>query len=121
MRILVVEDDEDSLVLVLQILEKMLDQTDILTAEDGHEAIRMAHEYRPDLIVLDLTLPKLSGWEVARSIRSSDGLREVPILALTAHAMIGDRDRALEAGCNDYYPKPIDIDTFLAFMRRYLE
>jgi two-component system cell cycle response regulator DivK len=118
-RILVVEDEEDNLKLITDILEKLMGQV-VLAAVDGHQAIQMAHEHKPDIILMDLSLPKLSGWEAARSLKSTEAFRHIPILALTAHAMVGDRERALAAGCDDYFPKPIDIDAFLVFMRRYL-
>ena len=119
-RILIVEDEADNLTLLIHILRFMLRQEDLLTAADGHEAIRVAYETNPDLILMDLSLPKLSGWEVTRSLRGSQQFKETPILALTAHAMVGDKEKALEAGCNDYFPKPIDIDGFIRFMQPYL-
>jgi CheY-like chemotaxis protein len=120
-RILIVEDEEDNVMVVTHLLEFMLGQPDLLVARDGHEAISMAYEHGPDLILLDLTLPKLSGWEVARSLRGDERFRNTPILALTAHAMVGDRDRALAAGCDDYFAKPIDVDRFTQFMEPYLQ
>jgi CheY-like chemotaxis protein len=69
---------------------------------------------------MDLSLPKLDGWEVARALKSNPDFREIPILALTAHAMVGDRERALDAGCDDYFAKPIEIDEFVQFIRPYL-
>jgi len=118
-RILVVEDEEDGLKLVTDILEKMLKQT-VLAATDGLQAIQMAHDHRPDIILMDLSLPKLDGWAATRSLRSSEIFRHTPIIALTAHAMVGAREQALEAGCTDYFSKPIDIDAFVAFLEPYL-
>ena len=119
-RILIVEDEEDNLTVLSHILELLLEQQDLLIARDGHEAIRMAYQHRPDIILLDLTLPNLSGWEVARSLKSDAHFRSTPLLALTAHAMVGDRERALQAGCDDYFAKPIEIDRFVAFIQPYL-
>jgi two-component system cell cycle response regulator DivK len=118
--ILIVEDEENNLIVLIQILQFLLRQWNLHVARDGHEAIRMAYEDQPDIILLDLTLPKLSGWEVARSLRSDGRFRNTPILALTAHAMVGDRERALETGCDDYFAKPIDVDEFVKFMEPYL-
>jgi CheY-like chemotaxis protein len=119
-RILIVEDDEHSVAALKSILELMLGQRDVWVAQDGHEGIRLAYEHPPDLILMDLALPKLDGWEVTRSLRSNPRFKRTPILAVSAHAMVGDREKALAAGCNDYYPKPIEVDEFVRFMRPYL-
>ena len=119
-KILIVEDDEQNIAVLLNVLELMLGQEEILVARDGHEGIRMAYEHQPEVILMDLSLPKLSGWEVTRSLRSNARFQAVPILALTAHAMVGDRQKALEAGCSDYLSKPIEVDEFVRFMRPYL-
>lgn len=118
-RILLVEDEGDNIALMTDVLALMLGQ-EVLVAVDGIEAIRMAHKYQPDLILLDLNLPKLDGWQTARSLKDSEGLRDTPILAVSAHSMVGDRERALEAGCDDHFPKPIDIDAFIDFLQPYL-
>ena len=119
-RILIVEDEEANIAVVRNILEIMLDQDDVIVARDGHEGIKLAYEHDPEIILMDLSLPKLDGWEVARSLKSNPRFKKVPILALTAHAMVGDREKALEAGCDDYYAKPIEVDEFIRFMRPYL-
>jgi CheY-like chemotaxis protein len=120
LRVLIVEDEQANIAVVTQILELMLGVEDIYSAPDGHEGIRMAYELQPDLILMDLSLPKLNGWEVTRSLKSNPRFKEIPILALTAHAMVGDREKALEAGCDDYFAKPIEIDAFVDFLRPYL-
>lgn len=119
-RILIVEDDDYTVAALRSILELMLGQRDVWVAQDGHEGIRMAYEHPPDLILMDLALPKLDGWEVTRSLRSNPRFKRTPILAISAHAMIGDREKALAAGCDDYLPKPIEVDEFVRFMRPYL-
>jgi two-component system cell cycle response regulator DivK len=119
-RILIVEDSGETVAVLTNILELMLDQHDIAVAGDGHEGIRMAHEYGPDLILMDLSLPKLDGWEVTRSLKRETRFAQVPILAMTAHAMVGDRESAMEAGCDGYFAKPIEVDEFIRFMRPYL-
>ena len=121
LRVLIVEDEQANIAVVTQILELMLGVQDIHSAQDGHEGIRLAYELEPDLILMDLSLPKLNGWEVTRSLKSNPRFRTVPILALTAHAMVGDRERALEAGCDDYFAKPIEVDEFVNFLRPYLD
>ncbi len=119
-RILIVEDEDDNLQLVVHILKYVLGQQDILIARDGLEAVRMAYDSHPDIILMDLTLPKLDGWEATRSLRSDQQFRSTPIIALTAHAMIGDREQALQVGCNTYLTKPLDIDQFLKVIEPYL-
>lgn len=119
-RILVVEDEEANIAVLLNILQLMMQQEQVVVARDGHEGIQMAYEYSPEVILMDLSLPKLDGWEVTRSLKSNPRFKDVPILALTAHAMVGDRDRALKAGCDDYFSKPIEVDEFIQFMRPYL-
>jgi CheY-like chemotaxis protein len=119
-RILIVEDEEANIAVLLNILELMMEQEQVVVARDGHEGIQMAYEHFPEVILMDLSLPKLDGWEVTRSLKSNPRFEDVPILALTAHAMVGDRDRALKAGCDDYFSKPIEVDEFIQFMRPYL-
>jgi CheY-like chemotaxis protein len=119
-RILIVEDEEANIAVLLNILQLMMEQDQVFVARDGHEGIQLAYEHYPEVILMDLSLPKLDGWEVTRSLKSNPRFQDVPILALTAHAMIGDRDRALKAGCDDYFSKPIEVDEFIQFMRPYL-
>jgi CheY-like chemotaxis protein len=119
-RILIVEDDDQNVAVMQNILEIMLGQRQVQVAHDGHEGIRMAYENPPDLILMDLALPKLDGWQVTRSLRSNPRFKKTPILAVTAHAMKGDREKALAAGCSDYFAKPIEVDEFVRFMRPYL-
>lgn len=119
-RILIVEDDDSTVVALRSILELIFGQHDVWVAQDGHEGIRLAYEHPPDLILMDLALPKLDGWEVTRSLRSNPRFKRTPILAVSAHAMVGDREKALAAGCDDYFAKPIEVDEFVRFMRPYL-
>jgi two-component system, cell cycle response regulator DivK len=104
-RILVVEDVEFNRDLLVQLLE---DDYETLTAADGAEGIELAGRECPDLILMDLSLPVIDGWEATRRIRASPQIRHIPIIALTAHAMTGDAQRALECGCDDYLSKPLD-------------
>ena len=119
-RILLVEDEQGNIDVVQNILELMFNQHTLLIARDGHEAIKLAYEEKPDLILMDLGIPKLDGWEVTRSLKSNENFRDTPILAVTAHAMVGDRERAFKAGCDGYFTKPIEVDEFVDFMRPYL-
>lgn len=119
-RILLVEDEENTINVLKDLLGYMFGDYEVHVARNGHDAIRMAFHQKPDIILMDLSLPKLNGWEATRSIKSNEDFHNVPVLAITAHAMVGDRERALEAGCDDYYAKPIEVDKFISFMRPYL-
>ncbi|MBN1310765.1 MAG: response regulator [Anaerolineae bacterium] len=119
-RFLVVEDEDDNLTLVMHILKFILGQQDILVAHDGLEAIRLAYDSHPDIILMDLTLPNLDGWEAVRSLRSDEKFRDTLIVAMTAHAMVGDQEQALETGCDAYMSKPLNIDRFIKFIEPYL-
>ncbi len=106
-RILIVEDVDFNRDLLVQLLEE---DYDILTATDGAAGIELAERERPDLILMDLSLPGIDGWEATRRIKANEELRHIPIIALTAHAMTGDEEKARESGCDDYLSKPIDED-----------
>ncbi len=117
-RILVVEDNDQNLYLVTYILERRGYR--IEGARDGREAIIRAADSPPDLILLDIQLPGMDGYEVARRLRALPGLGKTPIVAVTSYAMAGDREKALAAGCDGYIEKPINPDTFVEQMERFL-
>jgi CheY-like chemotaxis protein len=119
-RILIVEDDHSIVDVLLNLLELVLGQQEIHVARDGCAGVEKALECDPELILMDLNLPKMNGWDATRSLKSNPRFERVPILAITADTMLGARDRALKAGCNDYYAKPIEVDEFIHFMRPYL-
>ncbi len=104
-RVLVVEDSPLNQDLLTQLLE---DEYEVLVAVDGGEAIRKAEQEKPDLVLMDLGLPVLDGWEATRRIRRRAALRSIPIIAVTSHAMPDEERKAHEAGCDDYLAKPID-------------
>ena len=116
-KILVVEDVEFNRDLVVQLLE---DEYHVLTAADGAEGIRLAERERPDLILMDLSLPVIDGWEAARRIKANAALHNIPIIALSAHAMRGDEERARQSGCDDYLSKPLDEDLLFAKLAKFL-
>ena len=116
-RILVVEDQELNMDLLVQLLE---DEYEILTATDGAAGIELAERERPDLILMDLSLPVVDGWEATRRIKANDSLKHIPVIALTAHAMVGDAERARACGCDDYLPKPLDEDLLFKKLDRFL-
>jgi two-component system cell cycle response regulator DivK len=93
---------------------------EVVVAEDGEQGVRLASKERPDLILMDMSLPKRDGWEAAREIKASEETQGIPIIALTAHAMAGDREKALAAGCDDYDTKPIELPRLLEKMERLL-
>jgi two-component system cell cycle response regulator DivK len=109
--ILLIEDNEQNRYLATFLLEKH--GHEVFAAADGPRGIEMARARRPDLILLDIQLPAMDGYAVARAIRQNDSLRDVPIVAVTSYAMVGDREKALAAGCNGYVEKPIDPSTFV--------
>lgn len=117
-RILVVEDSPDIRILVRMLLEAA--GHEVSTASDGREGVEAVRKQRPDLVLMDLSLPLLSGWEAAREIKEDPKIASIPIVAVTAHAMHGDRERALAAGCDGFIPKPIDEETFEPVVRSYL-
>ena len=116
-KILIVEDVEFNRDLVVQLLE---DDYMILTAADGQAGVELAERERPDLILMDLSLPGIDGWEATRRIKANEALRKIPIIALTAHAMRGDAEKARACGCNDYLSKPIDEDLLFEKLRQFL-
>ena len=116
-KILVVEDVAYNRDLLVQLLEE--DYT-VVTADDGAISVEIAGREKPDLILMDLSLPVVDGWEAARRIKAQAELSAIPIIAVTAHAMRGDRERAIESGCDDYITKPIDEDLLFAKLSRFL-
>ena len=106
-RILLVEDNEMNRDMLSRRLIKKGYEVEI--AVDGQEGHDMAHQIMPDLILLDMSLPIMDGWEIARRLKANDDTKQIPIIALTAHAMAGDREKSLEAGCDDYDTKPVDF------------
>ena len=116
-KVLVVEDAEFNRDLIVQLLE---DDYQVVTAADGAEGLRVAEAERPDLILMDLSLPVVDGWEAARRIKATEALRDIPIIALSAHAMAGDEEKARRSGCDDYLSKPIDEDRLYAKLAKFL-
>lgn len=108
MRILCVEDNDDNIFTLHRRLTRW--GHTVLIARDGLEGIAMAKSERPDLIVMDLSLPALDGWEATRRLKTAPETKHIPILALSAHAMVRDREKALAAGCDDFATKPVSFD-----------
>ncbi|WP_005033996.1 response regulator [Holophaga foetida] len=117
-RILYIEDNEQNLYLITFIMETAGYQ--VVQARSGEEGIALAGGQAPDLILLDIQLPGMDGYEIARRLRENQALAKVPIVAVTSYAMVGDREKALGAGCDGYIEKPINPDTFLAQVECFL-
>jgi CheY-like chemotaxis protein len=117
-RVLVVEDNE----LNRDALQRRLRSTgfDVRAAADGLQGLADARAFHPDLILMDLGLPEIDGWECMRRLRADDFTRTIPIFVLTAHALVGDRERALAAGCDEFDTKPLDFGRLLIKMREVL-
>jgi len=119
MRVLLVEDNEMN----RDMLSRRLSRRgfDVLIAVDGAQGIQVAKTELPDLILMDMSLPVVDGWDATRQLKTDTQTQSIPVIALTAHAMSGDRDKALSAGCDDYDTKPIDLDRLLGKMEQLLK
>jgi two-component system, cell cycle response regulator DivK len=117
MKILIVEDVEYNRDLLVQLLEE---EYEVVTAVDGATGIEAAARERPDLILMDLSLPGVDGWEATRRLKARPETEAIPVVALTAHAMQGDEERARACGCDDYLTKPIDEDQLFAKLAHLL-
>jgi CheY-like chemotaxis protein len=117
--ILIVEDNEMNRDMLSRRLERK--GYEVLLAVDGEMGLELARANTPDLVLMDMSLPVVDGWEATRRLKADDRLKHIPVIALTAHAMANDRDKALEAGCDDYDTKPIELPRLLAKMEALLE
>jgi two-component system cell cycle response regulator DivK len=118
-KILLIEDNEMNRDMLARRLERRGYQ--VVMAVDGDQGVRLAQEEAPDLILMDMSLPVLDGWEATRQLKATPATQAIPIIALTAHAMSGDREKALEAGCNDYDSKPIEFPRLLGKIEALLQ
>lgn len=118
-KILLVEDDEMNRDMLGRRLARK--GYDVLEAVDGEQAVALAAEAQPDLVLMDMSLPRIDGWDATRRIKAAPETREIPVIALTAHAMAGDRDRAIEAGCDDYDTKQVEFKRLLMKMQTLLQ
>jgi len=116
-KILVVEDVEYNVDLLVQLLE---DEYELVTASDGGQGMELAKQERPDLILMDMPLPVMDGWEATRRIKANPALAHIPIIGLSAHAMSGDAEKALAAGCDDYLAKPLNDELLFEKLERFL-
>ncbi len=117
-KILYIEDNADNRLLVRRIL--MVEDYEVVEAEDGMTGIDLAMQERPDLVLMDMNLPEIDGYELTRLLREKSEMEGVPIIAMTANVMHGDREKTLEAGCDGYIPKPIDVDALPIQIEQFL-
>ena len=118
-KILYVEDNPDNVYMLTRRLKKK--GFELIIAGDGQEGIDKAIKESPDLILMDLSLPTMDGWTATAEIKKIEGVKDIPIIALSAHAMPEHRDRAIKAGCSDYDTKPVDIKRLLSKIEQYIE
>jgi CheY-like chemotaxis protein len=119
-KILYVEDNDDNVYMLKMRLE-LLGDYEVLAAENGEKGCEMAATEQPDLVLMDLEMPVVDGWEATRRLRNNPQTRDIPIIALSAHALAGEREKALAAGCNEFDTKPIEFDRLVATIRQLLE
>ena len=117
--VLIIEDNENNLYMMRFILNKLGHA--VLEARDGAAGVEMAKAHRPDLILMDIQLPVMDGYAATRRIREEDALKDIPIIAVTSYAMVGDKEKALAAGCTAYVEKPIDPPAFIKVLERYVQ
>jgi CheY-like chemotaxis protein len=119
MKVLYVEDNDDNIFMLRNRLKRA--GYDVVVATDGLQGVAAAAAERPDLILMDLSLPELDGWEATRRIKAAPETRHIPVIALTAHAMTGDREKAMAAGCDDFDTKPVELPRLLEKIRTLIE
>ncbi|MGB7338708.1 MAG: response regulator [Phototrophicaceae bacterium] len=117
-KILIVEDNEMNLDMLSRRLERR--GYDVIIATDGSQGVILAKEQQPDLILMDMSLPIMDGWEATRRIKSDPDVQQIPVIALTAHAIAGDREKALAAGCDEYESKPVKFPRLLDKIKEFL-
>ena len=117
-RILLVDDNAENRRFLSRRLERR--GFEVLVAHDGAAAVEMAKAERPDLVLMDMNMPKVDGWEATRQIKAAPESAATPVIGLTAHAMEGDRDRAIEAGCADYHTKPVEFEKLMEQIEQLL-
>jgi CheY-like chemotaxis protein len=119
-RIVYVEDNDDN-VFMLQTRLELTEGYQVLVAPNGNEGLALVAKERPDLVLMDLNLPDIDGWEVTRRLKADPGTAGIPVIALTAHAMSGDREKALAAGCDEFDTKPVNFERLLQKMKSLLD
>jgi CheY-like chemotaxis protein len=119
-KVLYIEDNDDDVYMLKMRLE-LLGNFEVLTAADGEKGCEVAAAERPDIILMDLEMPVLDGWEAAQRLKDNSQTQDIPIIALSAHALAGEREKAIAAGCEEFDTKPIEFDRLVATVRRVLD
>ena len=115
-KILLVEDNEINRDMLVRRLQRR--GYTMVTASDGQRGVDMTRSEKPDLVLMDMSLPVIDGWEATRQIKADPNIKHIPVVGLTAHAMVGDRDQALKAGCDDYATKPVEFEKLIELINR---
>jgi Response regulators consisting of a CheY-like receiver domain and a winged-helix DNA-binding domain len=118
-KILLVEDNDINRDMLVRRLQRR--GYTMATALDGQQGVDMARSEKPDLILMDMSLPVLDGWEATRQIKGDPNIKHIPVIGLTAHAMVGDREQALKAGCDDYATKPVEFEKLVELINRLMK
>ena len=118
-KVLYIEDNDDNVYMLKMRLE-LLDEFEVLAAEDGEKGCEIALRERPDIILMDLEMPVIDGWEATRRLKGNPQTHDIPVIALSAHALAGEREKAIAAGCDEFDTKPIEFERLVATVRRLL-
>ncbi len=117
---LIADDNSDNILLMRRLIRRLGKEFECIEAQTGRETYRLAVERSPDVILLDMKMPDMDGYETAAALKSNESTSNIPVIAVTAQAMLGDRERALEAGCNDYLTKPVDPVLLVETLKKYI-
>ena len=120
-KVLYIEDNDDDDVYMLKMRLELLGNFEVLTAEDGEKGCEVAAAEQPDIILMDLEMPVVDGWEATRRLKGNPQTQDIPIIALSAHALAGEREKAIAAGCEEFDTKPIEFNRLVATVRRILD
>lgn len=118
--VLIADDNIDNVLLLKRILKRSGMDIEFIDAQTGRDTLELAMRKEPDLILLDMKMPNMDGYETVAALRLSEGISNVPVIAVTAQAMLGDRERALQAGCNEYLTKPVEPMVLIDMVKKYL-
>ncbi|HEY9167651.1 MAG TPA: response regulator [Candidatus Kryptonia bacterium] len=119
--ILLADDNADNILLIRRILRRSGMELEIIETQSGEEVLRLANERSPEMILLDMKMPGMDGYETAAALKAGASTKDIPVIAVTAQAMMGDREKAMQAGCNEYITKPVDAALLVETMRRFLD
>ena len=118
--VLLADDNADNILLIKRILKRSGLDIEIIDVQSGREVLKLAIERMPEVILLDMKMPDMDGYEAASMLKSSDATKHIPVIAVTAQAMIGDKEKAFQAGCNEYLTKPVDSALLIDTLKKYL-